>query len=230
MTVPVIAICGIASDEASWLCMPVDRIVVPRGATIDAMAETIIADLPDRVALCGHSMGGYVALAIAARVPDRLAGFAMLSSACTADSDTQGEGRRQAIEQAEADYGAVVDRLARAVLSRSSRADTALLADVHAMLLRAGAARFVEHQRAAATRVDRCGLLATITVPALVLAGEEDGIVLPDRSREMAAALPDAVLYMIPGCGHMPQREAPDITRSALTAWRARLAGRSSSA
>jgi len=222
MTVPVIAICGIASDEASWLGMPVDRIVIPRGDSIDAMADAIVADLPDRFALCGHSMGGYVALAIAALVPDRLAGLAMLSSACAADSDAQGEGRRQAIVQAEKDYGAMADRLARAMLSRVSRADAALLAETKEMVLRAGAGRFIEHQRAAAARVDRCDLLTIITGPALVLAGEEDIIVPPERARDMAARLPDAALHLIPDCGHMPQREAPDRTRTAMASWRMR--------
>ncbi|WP_256839436.1 alpha/beta fold hydrolase, partial [Sphingopyxis sp. KK2] len=80
MDIPVIAICGIATDEASWLGMPVDRIVVPRGATLDAMAAAILTELPDRFALAGHSMGGYVALAIAARAPERLAGLALLST------------------------------------------------------------------------------------------------------------------------------------------------------
>lgn len=224
MTVPVIAICGIATDEASWQDMPVDRIVVPRGPTIDAMAETILTDLPDRFALCGHSMGGYVALGIAALAPERLAGFAMLSSACTADSDEAKAGRQTAIGQAHADFETLADRLARAMLSRISRADADLLADTHAMLRRCGAELFAEQQAAASTRIERCGLLAHIMVPALVLAGEGDAIVPPDRSRDMAAALPDAVLHMLPGCGHVPQREAPEATRAALAAWRERIA------
>lgn len=129
MDISVIAICGIATDEASWQGMPVDRIFVPRGATVDAMAETILAGLPDRFALAGHSMGGYVALAIADRAPERLAGLALLSTACTADSEEAKAGRQTAIEQARADFPALADRLARAMLSRSSRADAALLAD-----------------------------------------------------------------------------------------------------
>ncbi|HMQ20406.1 MAG TPA: thioesterase domain-containing protein, partial [Sphingopyxis sp.] len=83
MAVPVIAICGIATDEASWQDMPVDRILLPEGTTMDAMAGAILADLPDRFALAGHSMGGYVALEIAARAGERLAGLALLSNACT---------------------------------------------------------------------------------------------------------------------------------------------------
>ncbi|ALJ13842.1 alpha/beta fold hydrolase [Sphingopyxis macrogoltabida] len=224
MDVPVIAICGIATDEASWQDMPVDRIFVPVEPTIDAMADAIAAELPDRFALCGHSMGGYVALEIAARMPERLAGFAMLSSACTADGDEAKAGRRTAIEQARADFPALANRLARAMLSRTSRADAGLLADTHAMLLRCGGERFAGQQAAAMTRADRCGLLATLAVPALVLAGEDDGIVAPDRSREMAAALPEAVLHLIPGCGHIPQREAPVATAAAIAAWRERMA------
>ncbi|QNO27338.1 alpha/beta fold hydrolase [Sphingopyxis sp. OPL5] len=223
MDAPVIAICGIATDAASWQGMPVDRIFVPRGASVEAMAEAILADLPDRFALCGHSMGGYVALELAARVPERLTGFAMLSSACTADSDEARAGRQAAIMQARDDFGLLADRLARAMLSRTSRADAELLADIHAMLLRCGAERFAEQQAAASTRVDRCGLLAGIAGPALVLAGEDDAIVSPDRSRDMAAALPDAVLHMIPVCGHVPQREVPEATHAALMAWRDRL-------
>lgn len=223
MGVPVIAICGIGTDAASWRDMPVDRIFLPLGPTIDAMAGAIAAELPDRFALCGHSMGGYVALAIAARMSGRLAGFALLSSACTADSEEAKAGRRGAIEQARADFPALAERLARAMLSRTSRADAGLLSDTHAMLLRCGGERFAEQQAAAMTRVDRCALLATLAVPALVLAGADDGIVLPDRSREMAAALPDAVLHMIPGCGHVPQREAPHETAAALSAWRERM-------
>ena len=223
MDSPVIAICGIATDEASWQGMPVDRIVVPRGATVDAMAETILADLPDRFALAGHSMGGYVALAMAARAPERLAGLALLSTACTADSDEAKAGRQTAIEQARADFPALADRLARAMLSRSSRADAVLLANTRAMILRCGAERFAEQQAATATRIDRCDLLPHIAVPALVLAGSQDAIVAPDRSREMAKAIPDAVLVMIPDGGHIPQREAPDMTRAMLLCWRERI-------
>ena len=224
MDAPVIAICGIATDAASWQGMPVDRIVVPRGASVDAMAEAILADLPERFALCGHSMGGYVALELAARVPERLTGFAMLSSACIADSAEAKAGRQMAIAQAHADFEALAERLARAMLSRTSRANADLLAETHAMLRRCGAELFAEQQAAASTRIARCGLLATIMVPALVLAGEDDAIVPPDRSRDMAAALPDAELYMLPGCGHVPQREAPEATRAALAAWRERIA------
>lgn len=223
MTVPVIAICGIATDEASWQGMPVDRVVVPRGATIAAMAEAILAGLPDRFALCGHSMGGYVALAIAMRAPERLAGLALISSSGAADTPEQQAGRVQVIAEAQEDFGAVADRLARAMLSRASHAQPDLRARVLDMLMRCGGALFAEQQRATSTRPDFRAGLAAIAVPALVVAGAEDRIIPPARSEELAAALPDAELLLVEACGHLPMCEAPGTVRAALAEWRGRI-------
>ncbi|WP_077145282.1 alpha/beta fold hydrolase, partial [Sphingopyxis sp. KK2] len=159
----------------------------------------------------------------AARGPPVVRAHALLSTACTADSEETKAGRQIAIEQARTDFPALADRLARAMLSRSSRADAALLADTHAMILRCGADRFAEQQAATATRVDRCDLLPRLAVPATILAGAQDAIVAPDRSREMAEVIPDATLAMVPECGHVPQREAPDVTRAMLLRWRERM-------
>lgn len=219
MTIPVIAICGIATDEASWRAMPVTRIVVPRGPTIAAMAAAVLPDLPDRFALCGHSMGGYVALEIARCTGARMAGLALLSSSAAADTAEQQAARDRVIGQALHDFAGVAEKLAPAMLSRASRAMPGLLADTHAMLVRCGGALFAEQQRAAAARDDYRASLAAIAVPTLILAGEEDRIVAPDRSHEIATAIAAADLVLAPACGHLPQREAPEFTAAALQRW-----------
>ncbi len=219
MTTEVIAICGIATDAASWRDMPVTRIVVPRGRTIAAMADAILADLPERFALCGHSMGGYVALQIARQAGERVTGLALLGSSAAADTPEQRAARDRVIGQARQDFAGVADKLAPAMLSRASRAVPGLLADTHAMLMRCGAALFAEQQGAAATRPDYRAGLAAITVPTLIVAGEEDRIVDPGRSREMAAAIPHADFRIVPACGHVPQREVPDVTAALLHQW-----------
>jgi len=219
MTIPVIAICGIATDAASWRDMPVTRIFVPRGRTIAAMAEAILADLPERFALCGHSMGGYVALEIAQRAGGRMSGLALIGSSAAADTPEQQAARERVMVQARQDFAAVAEKLAPAMLSRASRAVPGLLADTHAMLVRCGAALFAEQQGAAATRSDYRASLAAVAVPTLIVAGEEDRIVDPDRSRELASAIAHADLRLAPACGHVPQREAPDFTAAALRQW-----------
>ena len=52
--------------------------------------------------------------------------------------------------------------------------------------------------------------LHRIGVPALVLWGEADRIVLPDYGRAYAAALPSARFETMARAGHFPHVEAPD--------------------
>ncbi len=219
MAIPVIAICGIATDEASWRDMPVTCIFVPRGNGIAAMADAILAQLPERFALCGHSMGGYVALEIARQSGGRLAGLALLGSSAAADTPEQRAARDAVIAQAGQDFDGVAERLAPAMLSRASRAMPGLLAETRAMLMRCGGSIFAEQQAAAAARPDYRASLASIAVPTLVLAGDADRIVAPDRSREIAAAIRGATLETLLDCGHLPQREAPGPVAFFLRQW-----------
>lgn len=57
------------------------------------------------------------------------------------------------------------------------------------------------------TSFDRLGQIA---VPTLVLCGEDDGMVPPDNSRQVAALIPGATLRLIPQCGHLPMLEQPE--------------------
>jgi pimeloyl-ACP methyl ester carboxylesterase len=45
----------------------------------------------------------------------------------------------------------------------------------------------------------------------LVLAGSEDATTPPVLARELAAKMPKAKFQEIPGCGHCPQIENPDL-------------------
>jgi pimeloyl-ACP methyl ester carboxylesterase len=54
------------------------------------------------------------------------------------------------------------------------------------------------------------GRLGEISAPVTLLWGEDDKILPPAYARRVASQLPSARLVMIPGCGHVPQRECPD--------------------
>jgi pimeloyl-ACP methyl ester carboxylesterase len=59
---------------------------------------------------------------------------------------------------------------------------------------------------------DRAPGLGRLTIPTLVIHGEEDPLVPPDNGRQTAAALPNARLIMIPDMGHnLPERVWPDV-------------------
>lgn len=52
--------------------------------------------------------------------------------------------------------------------------------------------------------------LGQIGCPTLVLCGEDDGMVPPENSRQLAERIPNARLALIPQCGHLPMLEKPD--------------------
>lgn len=62
---------------------------------------------------------------------------------------------------------------------------------------------------AAGQSVDLGAQLDGVRQPALVITGDDDRIVPPEQSIRVASELPNAVVEIIPECGHVPQEECP---------------------
>ena len=58
--------------------------------------------------------------------------------------------------------------------------------------------------------------LAVVTVPVLVMVGEQDEATPPPMSRELAAGLPNAKFVELKGCAHVPQLQAPDVFMATI--------------
>lgn len=61
--------------------------------------------------------------------------------------------------------------------------------------------------------------LASLRCPTLVICGEDDGMVPPENSRQLAASIPGAKLVLVPQCGHLAMLEKPEAVRDAMFAW-----------
>jgi pimeloyl-ACP methyl ester carboxylesterase len=60
------------------------------------------------------------------------------------------------------------------------------------------------------------GRLAALTLPVLVITGDDDRIVPTAQSVKLAAELPDAGLVVVPACGHLPHEECPQVVLDAI--------------
>jgi 3-oxoadipate enol-lactonase len=69
-----------------------------RGSTMDAWAESVAGETDGELAVVGVSMGGYCALALARRVPERVRGLFLIGSRPDPDSDERRAGRADTIE------------------------------------------------------------------------------------------------------------------------------------
>jgi pimeloyl-ACP methyl ester carboxylesterase len=200
------------------------RVLVPDltgEGTVEALAARVLAEAPPGpFALCGLSMGGYVAQEIVRQAPERVARLALLDTRARADSPEETARRRGLIELAErGEFRGVTPRLLPLLIHRDRLADGALTGLVQAMAAAVGRDAFLRQQRAIMARRDYRPLLAAIRVPTLVLCGREDAITPPEMHHEMAAAVPDATLVVLPNCGHLAPLERPGAVAAQLAAW-----------
>ena len=66
--------------------------------------------------------------------------------------------------------------------------------------------------------------LAELTLPVLVITGDDDRIVPTAQSLRLATELPNAELVVVPACGHVPHEECPQAVLAAIRTFVAGLA------
>ncbi|MGU9981866.1 alpha/beta fold hydrolase [Phreatobacter sp. HK31-P] len=189
-------------------------------ARIPDIARRLLAAAPPRFALAGLSMGGYIALEVMRQAPQRVERLALLDTRASVDAPEDTELRHAAIKFAETGrfddiHGILWPRLVH--IRRLG--DEALEAVVRRMADKTGPARFIRQQRAVMARPDFQPGLAAIRCPTLVLVGEDDAITPRFMSEDMADAIADARLVVVPDCGHLSTLERPEVVNAALEAW-----------
>lgn len=156
--------------------------------------------------VCGHSMGGYIALAFASQYPDRLAGLGLITTNANADSEEKRAGRYEMIDAIK-EHGS--DALADSLAAKLSH-DPDVVRHAHQLISRTKPDGLMGVLKGMAHRPDRTELLPEIDIPALVAAGEKDIITNFDEAKSMAQILSQAYFLGVPGAGHMPMVESPE--------------------
>lgn len=188
--------------------------------TIAGMAETVLTAAPDRFALAGLSMGGYVAMEIMRQAPERVTRLALLDTAAQADSDERRQNRMELIEMAEiGEFKGVAPRLLPQFIHPDRLRDGTLTDSIMEMTQRVGRDAFLRQQHAIMGRVDSRPTLADIRVPTLVLCGRQDALTPVERHEEIAALVPGARLSIVEDCGHMSTMERPQAVTALLRDW-----------
>ncbi len=190
-------------------------------ATVEAYADKVAKFIgrfkARRVAVAGHSFGGYVALALAEHHPDMIAGLGLIASRTTADSEAARRGRLDTIEKV---------RLGGPKVLLPGLPEK-LVGPRSAVEWRPRAAHLIERARpdgvmaglaAMAARPDRTAVLDSFAGPRLVVHGTEDGLIPVSEAARAVRSPPDARV-ILDGVGHMPMWEAPEATAQAIITW-----------
>lgn len=189
-------------------------------AYADQVAEFIDAQQVTRYVLVGHSMGGKIALALAARQPAGLVGVALLSpSPPTPEPMTEDDrqrslgafGRRAAAEQTLRTIAVrpLAQPIQQQIINDNLRSTKAAW---DAWLLHG-------------SRENLAHLLCDVQVPCTVLAGDQDAVMSPSvHGLETLPLLPEGTpLEIVGGAGHLLPYEAPKEVAALLRAFAERL-------
>jgi 3-oxoadipate enol-lactonase len=231
--VPLVLIHGYPLDHSIWeplapalegdfdLIMPDlrgfggSRAAAPSGS-IDVYGADVAGllsalQLP-RAIIAGHSMGGYVALAIVRNHPEIVAGLSLVSSQVRADTPDRRKGREAAAKTVMEDG---VEDVASAMSTQLTE-DPLIQASMRDLIGRQEPEGLASALRAMSGRPDSREVVGQLTIPVVDIHGDEDRLIPFDRGREVQELLSSAVLVTVPGAGHLPMIENPSVVAGAL--------------
>ena len=210
--------------------------VLPEGAryTLTDMAGDVVAVLEDggceRAIVCGYSLGGMVAQAMAAAYPERVAGLVSISS--HTGEPGVGDPTVEALAALTAPPAATVPAQIETDLAgyriwsnpdwRNEQAEREYLERSYRRAWHPGASQ--RQFQAAARSGSRAEQLCRLDVPALVIHGSIDSLIAPDAGRRTADLVPGAQYLEIEGMGHELPPQVWSSIISAVTALSARIA------
>ncbi len=190
--------------------------------TIDDMAEKVAAWMDKRgvsqAPVIGHSLGGYVALALAEKFPEKVSGLCLFHSTAKTDTAEKKVLRDKTVEYMEANG---IDTFVKNFIpplfasSQQERLHDTIL-EVIAWASQTSDATAIAVIRAMRVRPERLAVLEKADFPCLFIGGKEDTAV-PFRDVEAQSQLPArADLLMLEDCGHMGMYEQPDACSKAI--------------
>jgi len=219
---------GLLCTRALWApqieaLSPFADIQVPDVAAHDSIADIaamVLDAAPERFALAGLSMGGYVAFEILRRAPERVRRAAFLDTSARIDTPQTAARRRGLIELAQKGaFKGVTPKLIPLLIHPERIDDTVLTGMITAMAEDVGRDGFLRQQTAILGRADSRPHLGDIKCPTTVIVGRQDALLTPDHSEEIAAGVPGAEMVYIEDSGHLPTLEQPEETTAALRRW-----------
>ena len=192
----------------------------------DAVKKIIDQEIPeietvkeqDKPIVIGHSMGGYITLAIAEKYPQQLAGFGLFHSSAFADNDEKKATRRKSIEFMQTHGSAgFIKQSAPNLFTPEYRTENAIiLQDMIDRYSNFDPAVLIAYYEAMIDRPDRTAVLKSFKKPVLFIIGKQDKAIPFEDSMKQCHLPQESAVHILENAAHMGMWEEKEKSSGAL--------------
>ncbi len=226
---PVLFVHGLGGSANCWRPLSNDlcndyRLIVPElpcsarspiteTLTIESIADSMWALLDSldisQAHLIGHSMGTIVCQYMAAARPDGVTSMSLLGPLAEPPEPARGALRDRAELVRQSGMRGVADTLADVALSKKTKRENGNVQGfVREVIIGQNPEGYAKSciALAAAQAADA----SLLSVPTLLITGDEDGVAPPANVEQLHQALPDSKYHVLDNCGHWTLNERPN--------------------
>jgi pimeloyl-ACP methyl ester carboxylesterase len=182
--------------------------------TVGAVAEILIHWLREKnisnAVLIGHSLGGYVTLAMAKKAPELFAAIGLFHSTAFADTEEKKESRNKVIEFI--NKNGVEKFTSNFIGPLFADPNHAGIKTIQSIAVQASEKSVKSYTIAMRDRADLTSVLIEFNKPILFIAGEKDGGIPVDAVKKQALLNPLSEVHLLPGVAHMGMVESENQT------------------
>lgn len=221
--VPLILVTGLLSDKRVF-AYPAEKLKNSADITIveltdvnspSAMTEKVLSLAPDRFALAGHSIGGWIALRIAKTTPDRVVKLCLLNTSARGASPEEVCSRQSVLTRIQnGQFQQVAKEIANQFVFNK-----VVKKNVLNMFLQVGEKAMINQTLAMMSRESLNDSLPKILCPTLIIHANEDKRFTLEMHEAMFNKIPNSKLAIIDDCGHMSPMESPYAVTTLMRFW-----------
>lgn len=221
---PWMCISGFMLDETLWddmqssLAMPqsVQCVALTNGDSIAAMADDIAVKAPERFVAIGFSLGGYVARALAAKYPQRVAALVLIATSLREDTSEQRSAKLNALQmQKNLHFRGLGRKAIMQTLRPDNQNNQVLVTRIRRMGERLGFDVLSRQSLLNRAKPDE----QKISCPTLIIAAAQDQMRSLDEVRELQEFISQASMKIIEDSGHMLPLEQPQLLAETISCW-----------
>lgn len=172
----------------------------------------------NQAAICGLSMGGYIALRAITKYPERFQKIILCDTQCIADTAEAKEKRMNSIRQIEKD-GLVnfAEGFVKNIFTEASQqSGLPAVSMIRSTILQTEPSSVTGTLKALAEREETCSVLPDINIPALIICGSADKVTPVTQAEYLNKNIKGSVLKIIEDASHVSNLEQPAVFNDTL--------------